>query len=307
MGGVGIVIVTYNSRAEIGPCLDAAIGRAAEIVVVDNASTDGTASEVKRRGVRLISNRENRGFAAAVNQGIAALSSPYILLLNPDAVLLTGLDHLRDACDLPRAAGAGGKMLNPDGTPQIGFMARSLPTPAAFILEALLLNRIWPKNPVNRRYRGLKLNYSTRIPVEQPAGAFLMIRRDVWSNLGGFDESFHPLWFEDVDFCRRAKDRSYRLYYVPDAVVKHTGGHSIPQLTVETRRFYWYRSLLRYSAKHFRPAALRAVCLAVITGSVLRVLFESVRNASLRPMAENRKVVRLAGRYFYSGRGQGIV
>lgn len=301
MAETGIVIVTYFSEAEIGPCLDAALRTDAEIVVVDNGSSDGTIAEAARRGVRLIANRSNRGFAAAVNQGFAALHSTYVLLLNPDAVLRQGLDALRAACDLPRAAGAGGLLLGADGQPQVGFMVRSLPTPAALVLEALLLNRIWPANPVNRRYRGLGLDYSKRMTVEQPAGAFLMIRRSVWEELGGFDERFYPLWFEDVDFCRRAADRGYVLYFEPEAVALHTGAHSIPKITVEMRRVYWYRSLLRYSAGHFGPVAFRVVCLAVLAGSFVRVLAQSVFHRSLEPWAAYGKIVRRAGRCLLFG------
>ena len=155
---VGIVVVTYHSAAEIGPCLDAALATGAEIVVVDNASTDGTVSEVRRRPVRLIANSTNRGFAAAVNQGFAVLQCPYVLLLNPDSVLQTDLGPLRDACAAPDAAGAGGLLLDISGQPQVGFMVRRFPTAASLALEALLLNRVWPQNPVNRRYRGLDLD-----------------------------------------------------------------------------------------------------------------------------------------------------
>jgi N-acetylglucosaminyl-diphospho-decaprenol L-rhamnosyltransferase len=298
---IGIVIVTYNSGEEIGPCLDAACARGAEIVVVDNASTDGTIAEVARRGVRLIANSENRGFAAAVNQGITVLKQTYILLLNPDAVVMNGLELLCDACDAECAAGAGGRLLDADGRPQIGFMARQLPTAATLILESLLLNRICPNNRVNRRYRGLDCDYSSRFQVQQPAGAFLMIRREVWAELGGFDEAFYPLWFEDVDFCRRAIDRGYRMYFEPGAVAKHTGAHSISGLSLEVRRFYWYRSLLKYSAKHFGPWAFRAVCLAVATGSVLRGIAESVLERRFTPMAANGEVVRLASRNLFCG------
>src|ERR1039457_6170982 len=260
MPDIGIVIVTYNSRAEIGACLEPAIASGADVVVVDNASSDGTIEEVRRYGVRLLANAGNRGFAAAVNQGFAALETPFVLLLNPDAQLRGGLDAMAAACRLPRAGGAGGKLMDSEGHPQVGFMFRQLPGPMVLILEILLLNRIWPSNPVNRRYRGLQVNYNMRIPVEQPAGAFLMVPRAVWQELGGFDESFFPLWFEDVDFCRRAIDRGYQLYYIPEAVAKHTGGHSVSQLSVDKRRVYWYGSLLRYSAKHFRPRAFRVVC-----------------------------------------------
>jgi GT2 family glycosyltransferase len=305
MAEIGIIIVTYNSEPEIGACLDAALPSGAEIVVVDNASRDGSVAEARRRGVRVIANQTNAGFAAAVNQGFAALDSRYVLLLNPDAVLQSSLQPLCEACDLPRSAGAGGLLLDDEGHPQVGFMVRALPTPAALILEALVLNRLWPNNPVNRRYRGLGLDYTARIAVEQPAGAFLMLRRAVWRELGGFDEGFHPIWFEDVDFCRRVADRGYLLFYAPAAVAKHTGGHSIPQMSVEMRRYYWYRSLLRYSARHFRTSAFRAVCLAVVAGSILRTVVESVLKRSLKPIAANGNVVRLAGRCFLFGWGEG--
>jgi len=303
MSSIGIIIVTYNSGAEIGACLDAAIITGAETVVVDNASRDNTIAEVSRRGVRLIANTGNRGFAAAVNQAFSVLTSDYVLLLNPDAVLKSGLEALCEACDLPGAAGAGGKLLDAVGRPQIGFMVRRLPTPIVLTMEALLLNRIWPNSPVNRRYRALDLDYSVRQEVEQPAGAMLMVRRAIWYELGGFDEGFFPLWFEDVDFCRRAIDRGYRWYYVPHGIAKHTGAHSIPHLTVEMRLIYWYRSLLRYSARHFAPGGFRVVCFAVVTGSLLRMILESALEWSLKPMAAYGTVVRLASRCLICGWG----
>jgi len=302
MSDIGIIIVTYNSAAEIGACLDAALPTGAEVVVVDNASSDGTVTEAASRGVRLIANSYNRGFAAAVNQGISALNCPYVVLLNPDAILQTGLEPLREACDRPGAGGAGGQLLDAQGKPQTGFMVRRLPTPAALVLEALLLNRIWPGNPVNRRYRGLDLDYSNDLQVEQPAGAFFMVRRSVWQELGGLDEGFFPIWFEDVDFCSRILDRGLILHYVPKAIAKHTGAHSIPSLPVEMRRFYWYRSLLLYSAKHFGSASFRLVCLGVVTGSILRGIGESALDRRFKPIAVYGKVVRLAGWCFWSGR-----
>jgi GT2 family glycosyltransferase len=307
MAETGIVIVTYFSEAEIGPCLDAVRGAGADVVVVDNGSRDGTAAEVERRGVRLIANTVNVGFAAAVNQGVTVLKSSYLLLLNPDAVLQGGLERLREACDLPGAAGAGGRLVGPNGQLQVGFMVRALPTPAALILEALLLNRIWPDNPVNRRYRALGLDYTKRISVEQPAGAFLMIRRDVWEQLGGFDEGFRPVWFEDVDYCRRAMDLGYILYYEPAAVALHTGAHSISKIAVELRPVYWYSNLIRYAAKHFRPFAFRAVCLAVLSGALPRAFAGCAIEWSVRPLAAYWKVARLASRCLVFGWGDEVV
>src|SRR5438309_2080287 len=101
MPDIGIAIVTCNSAEHIGACLDAALRSGAAVVVVDNASTDATRAAVAGRGARLIANVHNLGFAAAVNQGIRALDTAYILLLNPDATLETGLEALRACCDLP--------------------------------------------------------------------------------------------------------------------------------------------------------------------------------------------------------------
>ncbi|HEY1242119.1 MAG TPA: glycosyltransferase family 2 protein [Bryobacteraceae bacterium] len=299
MAHVGIVIVTYNSTTVIDACLNGVVNSGAEIVVIDNASSDNTVAVAARPGVRVVANSTNVGFAAAVNQGFSLLACPYVLLLNPDTVLQSGLEPLRAACDLPRAAGASGILLSCDGKPQVGFMVREFPTPTVLILESLLLNRLWPGNPLNRDYRGLTLDYSKRQAVEQPAGAFLMIRRDAWEQLGGLDEGFWPLWFEDVDFCRRAADREYRWYFVPDAVAKHTGAHSIVKLPVESRRVYWYGSLLRYSAKHFSACEVRMVCAAVMLGSVLRMVGELTLKRSMEPFRTYRKVFQLAVRYFF--------
>ncbi len=95
--------------------------------------------------------------------------------------------------------------------PQSGFTIRRFPTPAALIFELFGINRLWPSNPVNRHYRYLDRDLDQPGPVEQPAGAFLMTRRDVWESLHGFDESFHPVWFEDVDYCKRASGSGYQI------------------------------------------------------------------------------------------------
>ena len=302
MAPVGIIIITYNSAHEIGPCLDAALATGSDVVVVDNASSDDSVSEVRaRQNVRLIANVENRGFAAAANQGFAVLNNPYILLLNPDAVILSDLMPLQTACDLPHSAGAGGRLVDERGQTQTGFTARRLPSPAALVLEVILLNRLWPGNPVNRHYRLLRRDYSRQFVVEQPAGAFLMVRRLVWQEIGGFDEGYHPLWFEDVDFCKRLHDRGWLLYYVPAAVAKHTGGHSIPHVALEKRRFYWYRSLLRYSFKYFHRGAHAVVCLAVAVGSILRGILDLAMERRIKAAAGYGSVIRLAVRSLFFG------
>jgi GT2 family glycosyltransferase len=298
MPEAGIVVVTHESGSEIGACLDAALKTGAEILVVDNASRDDTCREVVRRAVRLIANPDNRGFAAAANQGIRALRTPFVLLLNADARLETGLEPLIECCREPGVAGACGKLVDAAGRPQAGFAVRSLPSPAALICEVLLLNRLWPRNPVNWHYRCLGFDFSASSDVEQPAGAFLLLRRDVWMELGGFDEQFCPLWFEDVDFCWRIREKGYRVRYTPEAVAKHTGGHSVAKISLENRPLYWYRGLLRFGAKHYRSGTYRMVCLAVFIGSMLRGFLGMVACRSLMPIAAYSKVMALAGKQF---------
>lgn len=299
---LGVVIVTHNSEAVVGACLDSLRSADAGIVVVDNASADGTMREVLRRpAVALIANPWNRGFAAAANQGIDASGFPYVLLLNPDAELVGGLDDLVAACGRPDVAVAGGKLVDERGRPQAGFMVRRFPTAASLSLEALGVNRLWPGNPVNRRYRCADLDPDAAVLVDQPAGAFLLVKREAWRQLGGFDESFAPLWFEDVDFCRRARAEGHQIQYVPSAVARHRGGHSVGQVAPETRELYWYGTLLRYAAKHFGRSAGAAVCLAVVLGSILRTVWGISRWRSLKPVWIYGRVIRLATSFLIFG------
>jgi GT2 family glycosyltransferase len=274
MERVAIVVVTFNSGSEIGACLDAL--RAApgdlEIIVIDNASSDNTREEVAGRNIRLIANQTNAGFAAAVNQGVRATTAPLILSINPDARLMRGLEAMAECCRQPGAGAVGGMLIGDDGHPQTGFMARNLPSPGALMLEVMGINRLWPRNPVNWHYRCLGLDRMKMALVDQPAGAFLMFSRMAWETVGGFDERFWPIWFEDVDFCARLKSAGFRIYYHPEGVAKHSGSHSIDPLALEKRERYWYGSLLEYAAKHYRSAGFRTTCVAVAVGVVLRAV-----------------------------------
>ncbi len=303
MKAIGAAIVTYNSEAEIGACLDSVLPRAGQVVVVDNASSDGTLDEVRRKpGVLLIANAENRGFAAGVNQGIGALDARFVLLLNPDARLLTGVEPLAEACDEARVGAAAGKLVDEQDRPQAGFSVRRFPTPLSLSFEVLGLNRIWRGNPVNRRYRCLDLNLKAGSEVEQPAGAFLMIRRDAWQAVGGFDEGFRPVWFEDVDFLKRLHGGGYAVRYVPSAVARHRGGHSVAGLDRKSREVCWYASLLRYSSKHFGVSGRLGVCLAVVAGCLARMLYGTLSEWSLSPAAAYGRVIRFACLRLLSGR-----
>jgi N-acetylglucosaminyl-diphospho-decaprenol L-rhamnosyltransferase len=301
MNRTGVVVVTYNSADVIGRCLDSSLGF--PTVVVDNASRDATLAIVQQRpSVRLITNVSNRGFAAAVNQGVAALETELVLLLNPDAELITPIDPMEEACKKEGVGAAGGRLVDESGEVQSGFTLRRFPTPAALIFEVLGVNRMFPGNPVNRRYRCVDVDLDQPSEADQPPGAFLMFRRDVWQRLGGFDTQFHPLWFEDVDFCRRTRNLGLKIRYVPQVTARHRGGHSIAGLDRRCRQVYWYVSLLKYASKHFQPYAYRGVSAAVVLGSIIRAAIEIVRWRSARPLEVYATVVKVAGRSMISGR-----
>jgi len=297
MSRLGAVIVTWNSEAEIGPCLDALLRWTGDVVVVDNASADGTRGQVRKRdGVCWIGNGMNRGFAAAANQGIRALETPFVLLLNPDAVLLDSPAPLLAACEAPDVGAAAGQLVGLDGQPQRTFAIRRFPGPAALTFEVLALNRVWPGNPVNRRYRCLDFDWSRPAEIEQPAGAFLLIRRAAWEKVGGFDETFYPLWFEDVDFLKRLRAGGWRIVYRPECRARHKGAASVRRISQEDREVCWYSSLLRYAAKHYQPSAFRAVCASVVAGSMLRMVAGIARERNGGPVRVFGRVAGLAWR-----------
>lgn len=266
------IIVAYRSAAVLGRCIESVLPHVDEVLVIDNSPDEETAQVAARYPVKLLRHPENLGFAGAVNQGVRSCDAGLLLLLNPDVTLAVPILPLVEACQRPGAGAAAGLLVDPQGHPQTGFSVRRLPTPAALIFECLGLNRLWPGNPVNRRWRGLDLDLTRAQPVEQPAGALLLFRRDVWQRLGGFDERFHPLWFEDVDFLSRLRLDGYTVWFDPAVRATHDGGHSLGGLTSGIRQEYWYGNLLRYAAKHFGPLSLRATAVAVLAGVVARNL-----------------------------------
>ena len=267
-------------------------------VVIDNASSDGTVERATRRHAQTLANAENRGFAGAVNQGFRTTTADLVLLVNPDVRLRSPIGDLIEASQ--QYGLAAGQLTDSEGQPQAGFSIRRFPTAAALAFELLGVNRLWPGNAVNRRYRYLDRDLRQGGPVEQPAGAFLMIRRDVWNQLGGFDESFHPVWFEDVDFCLRASKAGYRIEYVPKVQAEHTGGHSVGKLDRARRQVYWYDSLLRYAAKHYGNFGYRGVCLAAGVSSVPRTVAGMIQERSLSPVVSCFKILYLTGRRLVS-------
>jgi N-acetylglucosaminyl-diphospho-decaprenol L-rhamnosyltransferase len=266
-----VIIVTYNSGAAIAACLEALTNEPCEIIVVDNASADDTVERVQQYPILLLKNMQNRGFGAAANQGTRETTGDVLLIVNPDAVAEPGAIAALLRC-LGSDDAAGGALLEADGQPDRGFTFRRLPTLWSLIFEATLVNQLWPGNPVNRRYRCLDADYSRQQEVEQPAGACLAVRRTMWDKLGGFDERFFPVWFEDVDLCKRLRDQGSRIVYCPDARFHHSGAHSVGQLAFRDGQLYWYGNMLRYARKHFSGGQVFLLRLAIIKGMVLRMI-----------------------------------
>jgi GT2 family glycosyltransferase len=300
------VIVTYNSEDVLAGCLAALREHAPEFhaVVVDNASSDSTVAIAEQHGAEVIANHENRGFAAAANQGFRASRANFVLLLNPDAHLGSSISPLVGACE--KAGIAGGRLRDGRGDAQAGFTVRRFPTATVLALELLGINRLWPSNPWNRRYRYLGRDLTQPGPAEQPAGAFLMIRRDVWLKLGGFDEEFWPIWFEDVDFCRRAATAGLETQYEPAASAYHLGGHSIKKIDTSSRQLYWYDSLLRYAGKHFGYGRYCLLCVAGACGALPRMIVGMFQERSLRPVANCLRILHFVGRRLVSRPPSGL-
>ncbi|MBV8475026.1 MAG: glycosyltransferase family 2 protein [Acidobacteria bacterium] len=271
-----VIVVSYNSELCIEACLNALVAcHNWNIVLVDNASQDRTLERARHfePNILVLSNSENRGFAAAVNQGIRATESEVCVVLNPDVIANpNALQNLADALAPNRAGAAGGKLLH-GGSPQRGFAIRRFPTLAAALCELLLVNRLWPRNPWNCHYRCLDVDYNRAQEIEQPAGACLALKRSAWRDLAGFDEEFFPVWFEDVDFCRRLRNRGWSITYCPQAVFLHSGGHSVRKLSFADRQCFWYENQLRYFSKHHSKPKVLVLQAAIAAGLLLRCMF----------------------------------
>jgi N-acetylglucosaminyl-diphospho-decaprenol L-rhamnosyltransferase len=272
-----VIVVTYNSGAQIEACLRALAPQDCEIIVVDNASGDDTVARVQalaeRVTLQLITISRNIGFAAGVNQGARAANGEVLLILNPDAVAEEGAIDATLACmAISGASAAGGALLESDGAPAKGFTFRRIPTLTSLLFEALLVNQVWPGNPVNRRYRCLGADYSKPQQVEQPAGACLAVTHKAWDAVGGMDPAFYPVWFEDVDFCKRLLDNGASIVYCPTARFRHSGAHSVGQMEFREKQMFWYQNMVRYAQKHFSAVQVAILRIAIFKGMLLRMI-----------------------------------
>ncbi|SNB69685.1 glycosyltransferase family 2 protein [Thermoflexus hugenholtzii] len=265
---VSVIVVSWNVWSWLAPCLRSirqALGRLeGEIIVVDNASTDGTPERVREAfpEVRLLINPANRGFPAANNQGMAVARGRYFFLLNPDTVVLDqAIEELVTFADAhPDVGVVGPQLLNPDGSVQSS--RRRFPTFWTALFESTWWQP-WAPRSILAHYYVLDRPDHEIQEVDWVTGAAMLVRREVVERVGPMDEGFF-MYAEELDWCRRIRQAGWRVFYYPPAKVIHYGGRSSDQVPA-LQHLAFQRSKIRYFRKHhgtWAAAALRAFLIA---------------------------------------------
>ena len=256
---LSVIVVNYNAREHLRECLSSVADHAGPIryeqIVVDNASTDGSSEYLATNfpELHLLQNASNVGFGRACNQGFAVSRGNFLLLLNPDARIVSGL--LSDALDYFRQHAdvgiLGGKVLNPDGSLQTACR-RSIPTTRSAFFHLAGLSRMFPKHRKFGEYNLAFLDADETADVGAVSGSFLMVRREVMESILGFDERFF-MYGEDLDLCLRAARAGKRVVYWPRIAAVHSKGAS-----VKSRRFaswfHFYDAMWLFYKKHYGKA-----------------------------------------------------
>lgn len=269
------LIVSFNTRELTLEAIESVIGEPnLEVIVVDNASTDGSPLAIGKRfpAARLICSEVNLGFAGGVNQAAAMACGQYLLVLNSDARLTPGaLERLVELLEQrPRAALVAPALRYPNGRPQ----------PSAFRFPGLIQVAL-DLFPVDRlmdsRLNG-RVSATAATRIDHPLGACMLIRRAAWDDIGPLDDGYF-MYLEEIDWCRRARMHGWQIWYQPRALAIHYGGASTSQQSEAMFAQLW-RSRLRYYARHHGPAYNRLVHALVRLG-----LRTSGRNVeAIRPL-----------------------
>ena len=254
---LSIVIVNWNTTGLLTALLKSISSNAPEfgyeVIVVDNASDDFNVDTFREEfpNVRLIANKQNAGYAKGNNQAFEIASGDYLLLLNPDTEVTNGaIQALVDFMETHEdAAAAGVKLVRPDG--RIDSSVRSFPYPGAIAWEFIGLSKIFPKSRTFGRYRMTYFSYDEVTEVDQPMGSCLILSKKALGDIGLFDEDF-PIFFNEVDWLYRAREKGYKIYFTPDATVIHHGAASTKQVNRRKIRRESHESLIRFYAKHFK-------------------------------------------------------
>ena len=271
---LSVIIVSYNVREFLQQCLHslekAGEGLSMEIIVVDNASGDGSAEMVRREfpRVRLIENRDNRGFSRANNQAVRIAGGRYLLLINPDTLAredtLAAMIAFMEAH--PEAGAAGCKILNPDGTLQLSCR-RSFPTPWVALSKITGLGRLFPGSRLFGSYNLTYLDPDRTAQVDALSGSFMFLRRQALEQVGLFDEQYF-MYGEDLDLCYRIKKATWKIYYVPDTQIIHYKGKSTESSAGTVIDFY--RAMYIFVKKHLRPRYLFFLHWFLVLGITMR-------------------------------------
>lgn len=254
---ISVIIVNYNVKVFLAHTLDA-VKRSmnninGEIIVVDNASDDGSVEMLKEKfpDVRLIVNKKNIGFGAANNLAMKEARGEYFLLLNPDTVIQE--DTVRVMVDFmqqhPTVGIAGCKILNPDGSLQLACR-RSFPTPWVAFTKISGLSSLFPRSRLFGKYNLTYLNPEELSEVDAISGSCMVVRRNVYEQVGGFDEQFF-MYGEDLDWCYRIKQAGWNVMYVPTTQIIHYKGESTRRSDIDEITFF-YDAMRLFVQKHFR-------------------------------------------------------
>ncbi len=258
---LSVCIVNWNTRDYLRECLTAlqnypALGNEMEVIVVDNASSDGSAHMVAAEfpEVLLTASAANLGYAEGNNLALERATGDALLLLNPDVIVHP--DSLTNAAAFaaahPGIGAFGCRLVGTDGKTQPSL--RSFPDPGPVLWEYLGASRLFPRSRLFGAYRMTWFDYESAMEADQPMGSFLWITRNAYAAVGGMDPQF-PIFFNEVDWCWRAKrGHGLPIWYTPDVVVTHYGGGSTRQVKASMVRES-HRSLLRFYDKHYAHIA----------------------------------------------------
>jgi GT2 family glycosyltransferase len=255
---VSILIVTYNSADTLRECLESIIPElkttSGEIIVVDNHSSDDTVDILKtlqaaHSELKIELNRVNRGFAVGNNQALEQALGRQILILNPDTILKPGVigGLLKELEKSDKIGLVAPQLQFPDG--RIQKTCRRFPKHLDVIYGLTGLAHLFPQSRVLNGWKMGDFDHQSPRQVDQPAGAALMVRGDLLRDLAGFDPNF-PMFFNDVDLCKRIKQAGYEIWYLPQYRIIHLGGVSVKQVKLKMT-VSSHVSFFRYFEKHF--------------------------------------------------------
>ncbi|HEY3328447.1 MAG TPA: glycosyltransferase family 2 protein [Capsulimonadaceae bacterium] len=275
---VHISIVSYNTAELLDNCLTALESHESvatfTVTVIDNGSRDGTVDMVRSRhpNVAVIESGANLGYGRANNFALLNSDARYYLILNSDTIVHDGaLDAMVEALDThPEYGAVGGALLNPDGSPQTTWAAGKLDL-AAVLLEQTYLAKLFPRS---RRFGAYFEGWADRTKdaaIEQSCGACMMVRADLFNQLGGFDPRIF-MYAEDTDLSKRIRDRGLGIAYVASARVTHHHGQSSGGAIRPRMIFEHNRSRIYYFLKHESPAVATTARAIMVAGALLRGL-----------------------------------